>query len=92
MTENGIRIKIDAEDAAHTLRQEAVEQLAGATNEVLLDFGAVPRIDGNAIRALEELAGMADERSVRITLRGVNMDIYKVLKLMNLAARFHFVS
>ncbi|MDR3699985.1 MAG: STAS domain-containing protein [Candidatus Sulfopaludibacter sp.] len=92
MTENCINIKIDPEQVAHTLRQEAVEQLAGAGNEVLLDFGAVPRIDANAIRALEELAGLADDRSVRVVLRAVNMDIYRVLKLMNLAARFRFVS
>jgi anti-anti-sigma regulatory factor len=92
MTENRIGIKIDPEHAAHTLQQEAMEQLAGAANEVLLDFAAVQRIDASAIRALEELAGLADERSVRVVLRAVNMDIYKVLKLMNLAARFHFVS
>ncbi len=92
MTENCIRIKLDPEHVAHTLRQEAVEQLAGAADEMLLDFRAVPRIDANAIRALEELSGMADERSVRVLLCAVNMDIYKVLKLLNLSARFHFVS
>ncbi len=83
-------IKIDPEHAAHSLRQEAVEQLGGAAEEIVLDFGAVARIDANAIRALEELAGLADERSVRVVLRGVNMDIYKVLKLVDLAARFGF--
>ncbi len=90
MTENRMGIKIDPEHVAHSLRQEAVEQLGGAANEIVLDFGAVARIDANAIRALEELSGLADERSVRVVLRGVNMDIYKVLKLVDLAARFGF--
>ncbi len=92
MTENCIRIKLDPEQAAHTLRQEAVEQLADAAEEMLLDFSAMPRIDANTIGALEEFAAKADERPVRVVLCAVNMDIYKVLKLLNLAARFHFVS
>lgn len=92
MTENRMAIKIDPEHVAHALRQEAVEQLGGAANEIVLDFGAVARIDANAIRALEELSGLAGEQNVRVVLRAVNMDIYKVLKLVNLAPRFGFES
>jgi len=85
-------IKIDPEHVAHALRQEAVEQLGGAANEIVLDFSAVARIDANSIRALEELAASAGEQNVRVVLRAVNMDVYKVLKLVGLAARFGFES
>jgi anti-anti-sigma regulatory factor len=68
-----------------TLRQ-------GAEGDVVLDFSSVPRIDPKAVTAMEELAGLADARSVKVVLRAVNMDIYKVLKLMNLAQRFAFRS
>ncbi|MGD0775239.1 MAG: STAS domain-containing protein [Candidatus Solibacter sp.] len=72
--------------------QEAVEKVNGAQSEVIVDFSAVPRIDGNAVRALEELAALADAKSVKVVLRAVNVDIYRVLKLMKLTGRFSFLT
>jgi anti-anti-sigma regulatory factor len=72
--------------------QEAVEKVNGAQSEVVVDFSAVPRIDGNAVRALEELAALADAKSVKVVLRAVNVDIYRVLKLMKLTGRFSFLT
>jgi anti-anti-sigma regulatory factor len=72
--------------------QEAVEKVNGAESEVILDFSAVLRIDGNAVRAMEELAGLADERSVKVVLKAVNPDIYRVLKQLRLAQRFSFAT
>ena len=60
--------------------------------EAVLDFSSVQRIDAKAIRAMEELAGLADAKAVKIGLRGVNVEIYKVLKLVKLAPRFSFVT
>ena len=90
MTTNAQWIKVDPERVVHTLQQGAVEKVNHAEGEVGLDFSAVPRIDSNVVRALEELAGLADDRSLKVVLRGVNMDIYKVLKLLKLAQRFCF--
>jgi anti-anti-sigma regulatory factor len=70
--------------------QDAVEKLNGAESEVILDFSSVQRIDGNAVSALEELAALADARSVKVVLRAVNPDIYRVLKQLRLAQRFSF--
>ena len=39
---------------------------------------------------METLADSADEKAVKVVLRGVNIDIYKVLKLAKLASRFSF--
>jgi anti-anti-sigma regulatory factor len=72
--------------------QEAVEKVNCAQSEVIVDFSAVPRIDGNAVRALEELAALADAKSVKVVLRAVNVDIYRVLKLMKLTGRFSFLT
>ena len=33
---------------------------------------------------METFAGVADEKAVKVVLRGVNVDIYKVLKLVKL--------
>jgi anti-anti-sigma regulatory factor len=69
--------------------QEAIEKWSCAGGESVLDFSSVDRIDAATARALEELA---DRSSVRITLRGVNIGVYRALKLLNLAHRFSFVS
>ena len=35
---------------------------------------------------------MADAKTVKVVLRGVNVDVYKVLKLVKLTPRFSFVN
>jgi anti-anti-sigma regulatory factor len=70
--------------------QEAVEKVNRGESEVVVDFSSVLRIDGNAVGALEELAVLADGKSVKVVLRAVNSDVYRVLKLLNLTRRFTF--
>jgi anti-anti-sigma regulatory factor len=70
--------------------EDAVQKINGGEQEVMLDFTDVTRIDGNAVRALEELAVVAEERSVKVILRSVNVDIYRVLKQLKLTERFTF--
>ena len=41
---------------------------------------------------MEEFADIADTKGVKVVLRGVDVGVYKVLKLVNLASRFSFVS
>ena len=66
--------------------------LDSAEGDVVLDFSSVRRIDPSALRAMEELAGIADDKAVKVVLRGVNVDIYKVLKLVKLTSRFSFLT
>jgi anti-anti-sigma regulatory factor len=70
--------------------QEARDALDSAGGELILDFSPVHRIDASALRALEELAGCADGKAVRIVLHGVDISVYRVMKLMKLAPRFSF--
>jgi anti-anti-sigma regulatory factor len=84
-------LKIDPERVADGL-QAAGAKLEGAPVETILDFSSVLRIDPRALRAMEELARVADEKAVKIGLRGVNVEIYKVLKLVKLASRFSFLT
>jgi len=72
--------------------QEAMERLDTAGREVVLDFSSVQRIDPGALSAMEKLADRADDKSVKVALRGVNVDVYKVLKLLKLTARFSFLN
>jgi anti-anti-sigma regulatory factor len=90
MTTNAHWIKVDPERVVQTLQQEAVEKVNSGEGELVLDFSGVPRIDSSVVRALEELAGLAGDRSVKVVLCAVNMDIYRVLKLLKLTQRFSF--
>jgi anti-anti-sigma regulatory factor len=71
--------------------QQAAKQLESTGGEVFLDFSSVRRIDSSSLRAIEELASTAEQKDVKVVLRGVSVDVYKVLKLMKLASRFSFV-
>jgi len=84
-------LKID-EDRVVSALQEAVGGLNSASGETVLDFSSVRRIDSVALRALEELVRTAEDKTVKIVLRGVNVDVYKVLKLVKLTHRLSFMN
>ncbi len=83
--------KVDGERLVQALH-EAGEKVETSNGELVLDFSGVQRIDPSAIAALEELAALAEKKQVKLTLRGVNVDVYKVLKLVKLAPRFTFLN
>jgi anti-anti-sigma regulatory factor len=91
MTTTAILLTMDEKRLATALK-EAGQKLDGAGGEAVLDFSSVRRVDTHAVLALEALASIADEKAVKIVLRGVNVDVYKVLKLVKLTARFSFVN
>lgn len=84
-------LNVDGNGIAAGLR-EAAERLDSKESEVIVDFAAVRRIDLDALRAMEGLVRVADEKAVKVVLRGVNVEIYKVLKLTKLARRFSFLN
>jgi len=90
MAKNDVWLKINGEGVVQTL-QRALEQLEKAEGEVHLDFSSVLRVDPSALRAMESLAG-AVNGDTKVVLRGVSVDVYKVLKLMKLAPRFSFLA
>jgi len=84
-------LKIDEERVAQEL-QEAAEKLDSVEDGVVLDFSSVRRIEPSVLRAMEEFAGKADNKGVKVLLRGVNVDVYRVLTLVRLTSRFSFVN
>lgn len=83
--------KIDGEHVAQSLN-EVREKLGTDKGEVVLDFSAVLRIDTSGLQAVEGLADAAEKGPVKVEFRGVNVSVYKVLKLARLTARFSFAS
>jgi len=84
-------LKVDGEHLVETL-QAARQKLDAAEGEVVLDLSSVRRLDPNALKALQELAAAADQKTIKVGLRGANIDLYKVLKLVKLAPRFSFLN
>lgn len=84
-------LKLDGEGVARDL-QDACERLYTANGDAVLDFSSVRRIDPGALDAMEELADKADELGLQLVLQGVNVEVYKVLKLVKLTPRFLFVN
>jgi anti-anti-sigma regulatory factor len=83
-------LKVDEESVIAALAQ-AAEKLTGDEGEVLLDCASLRRLDANALRALEDFLRVAEAKSVKVVLRGVKVEVYKVLKLVRLASRLCFV-
>ncbi len=83
-------LKVDQDCVVQAL-EEARAKLDGSDGEVVIDFSSLRRVDPAALHALQELASVAEEKSVKLVLRGVNVEVYKVLKLMKLASRFSFL-
>lgn len=84
-------LAIDGNQVAQDLR-EAAEKLDSTGGDAFLDFTSVRRLDTSGLRALEDFAAAADDKAVRATVRGVNVDVYKVLKLARLSSRFSIVN
>lgn len=82
---------IDEEHLAEAL-EDAWERLHTADGDAALDLSAVRRIGLDGITALQRLAARADEEGVKVVLLGVNVEVYKVLKLVSLAQRFSFTT
>lgn len=84
-------LKIDAQEVSGALLR-IKDKLDDSEGELVLDFSTVRRIDAPAIAVLEQLADTATARQAKVILRGVTVDVYKVLKLARLTTRFTFLN
>ena len=84
-------IKIDSEHVLESM-EVARKKLSSGENEAVLDFSSVRRLDAAALRRLNELSEIASDKSARIALRGVTVDVYRVLKAAKIAANFFFLN
>jgi anti-anti-sigma regulatory factor len=91
MSAGALFLKLEEEGIVAAV-QKSSENLDRAQDDVVLDFSSVRRVNSGDLRALEAFVQVADEKAVKIVLRGVNVDAYKVLKLIKLTQRFSFVT
>jgi anti-anti-sigma regulatory factor len=78
------------EKSVVTTLQEAAKNLDGTGVETVLDLSSVRRLDSSSLRAMHDLAALADEKQSKVTLRGVSAELYKTLKLAKLTRTLSF--
>ncbi len=89
MATNTVSPQIDGQQGASSI-QDVIRLWNPENRELRLDFSGVQRIGPEVLRLLEALAAKAANPPVKVVLSGVNVDIYRVLKLAGLASRFGF--
>lgn len=72
--------------------EKAAKALDGSQNEAVFNLSQVRRLDSHDLRELEEFVRTAEEKKIKIVLRGVNVDLYKTLKLAKLDCKFVFLN
>jgi anti-anti-sigma regulatory factor len=90
MPKIAVRAKVDDTNIVSTIDKVRTERKE-TEGEVQLDCRTLRRLDGNGMRALTDLARWAREKEVKVVIRGVNVELYKVLKLARLTSTFVFV-
>src|SRR5690348_2997649 len=68
----------------------ALEELLACKGDTLLDFSAVPRIDAGAVRMLDALTDHATGLGFKVVVRGIRLELHRVLKLLGVASRLTF--
>jgi anti-anti-sigma regulatory factor len=86
-----VSLKLNGADLVEAL-QAAGQKLEDMEGDLILDFSSVHRVSPAALSAMSDFVDTADERSVTVVLRGVNVDVYRVLKLARLTQRFSLVN
>ncbi len=79
---------IDQECIASELQRLRDEVTVG--NKIALDFSAVRRMDARALQEMELLARAVHDKSVKVVIQGLKVEVYKVLKLARLTSQFQF--
>lgn len=84
-----VLVKLEAHNAGPALEAEC-QRLDGGPGEAIIDLSALGRIDAGAVAGLEAFVRTAESKSVQVIFTGVNVDVYRVLKLVKLAAKVSF--
>jgi anti-anti-sigma regulatory factor len=87
MATNAVWVKVEEATLGQKLREVSANLAEG---EVTIDLSSVRRIGTDSLRALEELAKAVREKKAKVSLRGVNVDVYKVLKVAKVTEPFSF--
>jgi anti-anti-sigma regulatory factor len=84
-----VLLKADEKNLSDVL-QGARQKLESAGGELVVDLSSLRRVDASLLLAMQEFATMAQGKGAKLVLRGVSVDLYRVMKLVKLTAAFSF--
>ena len=90
MATQPVVLDIDENEGLTGALNRAATQLESGEGKLALDFFAVNQIDSRGLKSLANLIQAAGDKGVRISACGVNLAVYKVLKLMKLSQHLSF--
>jgi len=72
--------------------ERAGKTLDGENRQLSVDLSCVRRVDSAGLNAIQDFAHRADEKKVKVVFRGVNVNVYKMLKMARLTRHFLFAN
>ena len=88
-----IAILVSLEDGALAAElEQAIAMLENGEREVVLDFSSVHRLSAGEVRAIDEFTRTAEDKGVKVRVRGLGVDLYRALKLARLSSRLSLVA
>ncbi len=90
MSTESVLLKVEGDGISGAI-DRVTGELDAAGGELLLDVSAIQRLASTGLRAVENLVQSAEQKAVKVSLRNVNVAVYKVLKLTKLSQRLCFV-
>ena len=86
-----VLLKADEKNLSDILRG-ARQKLESEGGELVVDLSSLRRVDASSLLAMQEFATMAQGEGAKLVLRGVSVDLYRVMKLVKLTAAFSFTA
>jgi anti-anti-sigma regulatory factor len=88
-----VAILVSLEDGALAAELEkAIATLENGEREVVLDFSSVHRLSAGEVHAIDGFTRTAEDKGVKVRVRGLGVDLYRALKLARLSSRLSLVA
>ena len=75
-------------DVIDFIETRVLEMIPSEVERLVLSFADVDHLDGDGLRGLVELRGIAEGRNLKLVLRRMSTPVYKALKLSGHAKEF----
>lgn len=86
-----VLVKLEEGTLAATL-EEASGRLEDGEREVVVDFSSIDRLSAVEMHAIDEFTRTAEEKGLKVIVRGLGVDLYRALKLARLSSRLALVA
>ena len=88
-----VAMLVNLEDGTLAAALEEVSgRLENGGRHLVLDFSSVERLSTAEVHAIDEFTRTADEKGVKVIIRGLDVELYRALKLAKLPVRLSLIA